>query len=111
MEITITSDTKNVLLNRRELGFSIAFHGATPSRKMVHAKIAAMMNASNDQVVIGALNNKFGMSFIVGDARLYDSADDLKKIELDFLTKRGKSGEEETEADAQDAPSDDAAEA
>jgi SSU ribosomal protein S24E len=45
MEITITSQTENVLLNRKEIGFSITFTGATPSRKMVHAKLAAMLNA------------------------------------------------------------------
>lgn len=49
MEITITSDKENVLLNRREVGFDIVFNGATPSRKMVHAKLAAMLNTPKDQ--------------------------------------------------------------
>ena len=111
MEITITSDTENILLNRRELCFNIIFNGATPSRKMVHAKLAAMLNSSKDQLVIGSLQNKFGMMQITGDARVYTSADNLKKIEPAYLQKRGMSGEEENNADAQDAPSGDAAEA
>jgi len=111
MEVTITSDTENVLLNRRELQFSIAFNGATPSRKMVHAKLAAMLNAQKDQVVIGSLNNRFGLTQISGDARVYSSSEELKKIEPEYLLKRGAVEEEETSEEAQDAPSDDAAEA
>ncbi|HOW04697.1 30S ribosomal protein S24e [Methanospirillum hungatei] len=111
MEITITSQTENVLLNRKEIGFSITFTGATPSRKMVHAKLAAMLNAPKDQLVIGSLHNRFGLTEITGDARVYTSAEYLKKIEPEYIRKRGMAGEEEGNADAQDAPSGDAAEA
>ncbi|PWR75663.1 30S ribosomal protein S24e [Methanospirillum stamsii] len=111
MEITITSDIENTLLNRRELTFSIVFNGATPSRKMIHAKLAAMVNAPKNQLVIGSLSNRFGLTQVSGDARVYTSPEDMKKIELDYIVKRGMSGEEETSADAQDAPSGDAAEA
>ncbi|KAF5091812.1 Ribosomal protein S24e [anaerobic digester metagenome] len=111
MEITITSDKENVLLNRREVGFNIVFNGATPSRKMVHAKLAAMLNTPKDQLVIGSLQNRFGMTQITGDARIYTSAENLKKIEPEYILKRGMVGEEENNADAQDAPSGDAAEA
>jgi len=111
MEITITSDIENVLLNRRELVFGIVFNGATPSRKMVHAKLAAMLNAPKDHLVIGSFHNRFGITQITGDARVYTSADELKKIEPKHLLKRGMSEEEQNTADAQDAPSGDAAEA
>ncbi|MDD1725194.1 MAG: 30S ribosomal protein S24e [Methanospirillum sp.] len=111
MEIMITSDTTNVLLNRRELGFTIAFNGATPSRKMVHAKLVAMLNTQKDLLVIGSLNNRFGITQISGDARLYGSSADVKRLEPEYIRKRGMSGEEETNADAEDAPSGDAAEA
>lgn len=111
MEINITSDIQNALLNRRELVFTIAFTGATPSRKMVHAKLAAMINAPRNQLVIGSLKNRFGITQISGDARVYTTPEDLKKIEQAYLIKRGMDGEEDTNADAQDAPSGDAAEA
>ncbi|NLV27514.1 MAG: 30S ribosomal protein S24e [Methanomicrobiales archaeon] len=111
MEISITSDVENALLNRRELVFTIVFNGPTPSRKMVHAKLAAMINAPKDQLIIGSFQNRFGMMQISGDARVYSSAEDLKKIEHEYLVKRGLSGEEETSEDAQDAPSEGAAEA
>ncbi len=111
MDSTITADKETVLLNRREVGFDIVFNGATPSRKMVHAKLAAMLNTPKDQLVIGSLQNRFGMTQITGDARIYTSAENLKKIEPEYILKRGMVGEEENNADAQDAPSGDAAEA
>lgn len=116
MEIMIISQTENALLNRREIEFNITFTGATPSRKVVHAKLAAMLNAPKDQLVIGSLNGRFGLTEISGDARVYDSAEYLKKIEPEHLQKRGMTEEAEKEeeasnADAQDAPSGDAAEA
>jgi small subunit ribosomal protein S24e len=106
MEITITSETPNVLLNRKELRFTITYAGTTPSRKDVHAKLAAMLNTPKDQLIIGSLNNKFGMTFISGEARVYNSKDDLKQIEAEYIQKRGFSGE-----GAEDVPSGDAAEA
>jgi small subunit ribosomal protein S24e len=111
MEITITSQNENVLLNRKEIRFTIRFTGATPSRKMVHAKLAAMLNTPKDQLVIGTLKNRFGVSEVQGDARVYTSAELLKKIEHEYLVKRGMTGEEDGSTDAQDAPSADAAEA
>ena len=111
MEIAITSETPNLLLNRRELKFTITYNGATPSRKDVHAKLAAMLNTPKEQLVIGTLNNKFGMTFVLGDARIYDSRDDLKRLESGYILKRGMSEGDESGADAKDAPSGDAAEA
>jgi len=106
MEITITSETPNVLLNRKELKFTIKYTGTTPSRKEVHAKLAAMLNSPKEQLVIGTLCNKFGMTFITGDARAYESKESLNKVEAEYIIKRGMTGE-----DAEDAPSGDAAEA
>ena len=114
MEITITSQTENVLLNRKEIGFNITLTGATPSRKLVHEKLAAMLNKPKNQLVVGSLKGRFGLTEVTGDARVYDSAEYLKKIEPEHLQKRGMTEGEETEegsADAQDAPSGDAAEA
>jgi len=90
MEISITSDKQNELLSRRELEFTLNYTGATPSRKLVQAKIAAMMNAT-------------------GSARVYQNKEDLVKLERGYLMARGGIADEVF--GAQDAPSEDAAEA
>lgn len=109
MEIKITSDKQNELLSRRELEFTITYNGATPARKMVHAKLAAIMNVGKDQVVLDSMKSRFGISILNGSARVYQSKDDLVKLERSYLMTRG--GVAEEVFGAQDAPSDDAAEA
>jgi small subunit ribosomal protein S24e len=109
MEISIISDTQNELLSRRELEFSIIYTGATPARKQVHAKLAAIMNVGKDQVVLDSMKTKFGITVLNGSARIYQNKDDLVKLERAYLMARG--GVAEEVFGAQDAPSEDAAEA
>ncbi len=109
MEISITSDKQNELLSRRELEFTITYTGATPSRKMVHAKLAASVNAGREQVVLDSMKSRFGLSVLKGSARVYQSREDLERLEHDYLMTRG--GVADEVFGARDAPSEDAAEA
>ena len=109
MEISITSNKQNELLSRRELEFTITYTGATPTRKMVHAKLAATMNAAKEQVVLDSMKSRFGITILTGSARVYQSKDDLVKLEHGYLMTRG--GVADEVFGAQDAPSEDAAEA
>jgi small subunit ribosomal protein S24e len=111
MEIIITSEKENALLSRKEIEFSITFTGATPSRKMIHDKIAAMTNTPKNQVILDSLHHRYGTMQVSGQARLYSNADELKKVEPDYLLKRGGISDDQSGADAQDAPSEGAAEA
>jgi small subunit ribosomal protein S24e len=111
MEITITKDIQNDLLSRKEVEFTTVYTGATPSRKMIHAKLAAILNVPKDQMVLDSLKTRFGLMQLSGSARIYESKDEMQKVEREYLLKRGQSAEDESEADAQDAPSGDAAEA
>ncbi|MDD1730432.1 MAG: 30S ribosomal protein S24e [Methanospirillum sp.] len=109
MEISITSNKQNELLSRREVEFTLTYNGATPSRKLVQAKLAAMVNAGKDQVVLDTMKSRFGMCLLTGSARVYQSKDDLVKLERAYLMTRG--GVADEVFGAQDAPSEDAAEA
>lgn len=108
MEISITSDKQNELLSRRELEFTLTYNGATPPRKLVQAKLAAMVNAGKDQVVLDSMKSRFGISLLKGSARVYQKSEDLVRLERSYLMTRGGVAEE---VFAKDAPSDDAAEA
>ncbi|HJJ31077.1 MAG TPA: 30S ribosomal protein S24e [Methanocorpusculum sp.] len=90
MEIKITSNTRNELLNRSELAFTAAYDGATPSRMDLIAKIAALQNAPVENVVLSPLGGRFGQRAISGIARIYDSADALKATENEYLVARGQ---------------------
>lgn len=109
MEIMITSDKQNALLNRRELEFTLNYSGPTPPRKKIHAKLAAIINTPKEQLVLDSLKNRFGMMQLIGGARAYQTREDLKRLESEHLLKRGKI--EEDKADAEDAPAGSAVEA
>jgi len=52
MDINILKDKNNALLNRRELDFILKYEGSTPSRSDVRNKLAAMLNAPLELLVI-----------------------------------------------------------
>jgi len=105
MDIKITKDTQNLLLARREVKFTITHDGATPTRINVLGKVAAMLNVNMDQVILDPFKTEFGISRLEGGARVYDTKEARDKLEPAHLLKRGMREE------AQDAPSNDTAEA
>ena len=105
MDIKITKDTENLLLARREVEFTITHDGATPTRMNVLGKVAAMLNANMNQVVLDPFKTEFGISRLKGGARVYETKEARDKLEPEYLIKRGMHEE------AQDAPSQDTAEA
>ena len=73
MEFEVTRDTRNELLGRREVDFSLSFDGATPSRMQVLGKLAAVLNVPEKQVVLDSLKTSFGLTACTGSARVYDT--------------------------------------
>lgn len=90
MEIKITSNTRNELLSRSEVAFTVSYEGATPARKEIGDKIAAMQNAPVENLILSPLQGRFGTRSVAGVARIYDSADALKETEREFLIARGQ---------------------
>jgi small subunit ribosomal protein S24e len=105
MDIKITKDNQNPLLARREVEFTVTHDGATPTRMHVLGKISAMLNVNTNQVVLDSFKTEFGISRLKGGARVYDTKEARDKLEPAHLIKRGMREE------AQDAPSEDTAEA
>jgi small subunit ribosomal protein S24e len=89
MEIKITSNTRNELLSRNEVAFTVSYEGATPARKDIGDKIAAMQNAPVENLILSPLQGRFGSRAVSGIARIYDSADALKSTEREYLIVRG----------------------
>jgi small subunit ribosomal protein S24e len=92
LDIKITSERNNPLLERREVEFVISYERAAPPRKEVIAKLAANMNAKEDLVVVEKMKNEFGTHAMVGRAKIYSKAENLKAIEYDYILERGKTG-------------------
>jgi len=97
MDIKILKDKKNALLNRRELDFTVKYEGSTPSRSDVRNKLAAMLNAPLELLVIQRIKTEYGMQESKGYAKLYEDASRMKEVELEFVLKRNPAPGAETE--------------
>lgn len=89
MDFEITSDTRNELLSRREIRFTLRYDGATPSRLQVIGKLCALFNVKEQQVVLESLKTKYGRTELAGKARVYDTEEGRKKTERAHLMERG----------------------
>jgi ribosomal protein S24E len=88
MKVEIASRTKNPLLQREEICFSVEGAEKTPSRKELREKVAAHLGAKTELVSIEKISQEFGAHSINGTARLYASEDAFKKTELPYMVAR-----------------------
>jgi len=88
MDIRILKDKNNALLNRRELDFIVKYEGSTPSRNDVRNKLAAMLNAPLELLVVQRIKTEYGLQEGKGYAKLYENADRMKEVELEYVMKR-----------------------
>jgi small subunit ribosomal protein S24e len=98
MEIEIVDETENPMLHRTDVRFELTHEDATPSRLQVRDSLAATLDKGSDEVVIRKLDTKFGMRKTIGDAKVYESADDARDVEQDHMLERNKI-EADTEAE------------
>lgn len=99
MDIKVIKDKKNSLLNRRELDFVVKYEGSTPSRNDIRNKLAAMLNAPLDLLVIQRIKTEYGMQESKGYAKLYEDADRMKQVEQAYILKRNAVPGSETEGE------------
>lgn len=103
MEIKILHKKENVLLNRTEIEADIEhFKEPTPTRAQVKEKLAAMLSADKDLIVIKKLEQTFG-SVTKCSAVLYKSRADLESSEQEHLLKRGVKKKEEAKPEEKPA--------
>jgi small subunit ribosomal protein S24e len=99
MDIKIIKEKNNALLNRRELNLAVTFDGATPSRNDVKAKIAAMLNAPLELVIIQKMDNEFGKQEVEAYIKIYEDAARMNQIEEAYVLERNKLPEPEVAED------------
>ncbi len=89
MNIEILNEKENKTLLRREIEFRVDHTGnTTPSRADIQAKLGAQFDADAELVVVKALDTRYGIGITKGSARIYTDAEQMKRIELDYILKR-----------------------
>lgn len=98
MEITLTDEKYNPLIGRKEVDAIIDHLGeVTPTREAVRSKVAALLNADLDNVVIQSIHGHFGEPLSRVTIHYYDNVEDVKIFEPKYRLKRNKIIEEESE--------------
>ncbi len=101
MEVKILSQKENPLLKRKEISFQVNHNSSsTPPRLEIRRAVADALRANIDLVFVKKYETKTGMHTALGVANLYDSAEQAKLIEPEYIVKRNvppppKSAEEE----------------
>ncbi len=111
MDINVTEDKNNALLNRREINFTVKFEGPTPSRNDVRSKLVAMLNAPLDLTIIHKLDGEYGMQELAGYAKIYEDAARMKQVEGKHMVTRNEipaEPEPEVAEEAEEAPAEEA---
>jgi len=111
MGMKIVEDTKNEVLDRREIIADVEAE-QLPSRNEVRAKLAALAGVNEKSLIIEKIDSSFGNPKITIKANAYNDEETMNKIEKEYFIKRNFPKEEvkkETEEVA--APKEEAKEA
>jgi small subunit ribosomal protein S24e len=89
MEIRIISQKENPMLKRKEVEFQVEHQsGSTPPRMEIRKAVAAALKSNADLVFIKRFETKTGTQTAVGNANLYESIEQAKFIEPEYILKR-----------------------
>lgn len=103
MDVEIIDEDENPMLHRTDVRFQLTHEEATPERLSVRDSLAAKLNKDASEVVVHKLDTKYGMRKSVGYAKVYDSADNAKAVEQEYMLERNKITADDEEAAAEDA--------
>ena len=83
MNVNIVSKGQNPLMKRKEITFSVdhAQNGGTPSRVHVSNQLASLLKTRPELVFIKNFRTKTGTMVAVGEANVYDSVEQAKRME------------------------------
>ena len=90
MEINITKDWENPLLDRKEITFNISHTGATPSRDEIKNKLVAQLNSRHELVIVDKIRTEYGTQNTSGYAKIYSDVERANEIENKHVLKRNE---------------------
>ena len=90
MEINITKDWDNPLLDRKEITFNISHTGATPSRDEIKNRLVAQLNSRHELVIIDKIRTEYGTQNTSGYAKIYSDVERANEIENKYVLKRNE---------------------
>jgi len=89
--VEIESEVENKLLKRRELILRVHHTSSpTPERDVVKSKVASLTGFDKDKIVISSIESEFGRDESRVSAKLYESKEEARKYEREYILTRNK---------------------
>ena len=98
MDFNVTKEEQRPLLHRKDVSARIAYEAVTPSRADIRKAAAEKLKAKEELVLVTKVIPEVGSPSASVELRVYDNAEEMKKIEYPFTMKRH--GMEEKKAEA-----------
>ncbi|MBI5159085.1 30S ribosomal protein S24e [Candidatus Micrarchaeota archaeon] len=97
MDLEISQQKENTLLNRKEVNFSVVGSGPTPNRKEVKEALCSKLGA-DPKLVIVEIKQGFGIAMATGFAKVYKDEASMKiEEEYKLRRERGEKGPKKKE--------------
>lgn len=88
-QLKVVRSSTNHLLNRKEVQLEITHNNqASPSKETVTTELSSNYSLPTKQIYVYGMSTKPGLHKTVALANMYNSFDDLKKIEREFVVAR-----------------------
>lgn len=88
-QLKVVKSTPNQLLNRKELEIELTHtNQGTPDKKIVTSELSSNYSIPSNQIYVYSMKTYPGLHKTVANANMYNTFDDLKKIERDFVVTR-----------------------
>jgi small subunit ribosomal protein S24e len=90
MEVKVVSEKQNPMLKRKEVSFQIDHGetGSTPTRVEVRKGVAAATKTNENLVFVKKFETKTGTLTAFGTANIYDTVEQAKLIEPEYIISR-----------------------
>ena len=90
MDAKVISKNRNLLLKRREVYFQVGHYetGSTPPRLEARKAIARALKTDADLVFVKRFETKTGTHTAIGLANVYDSVEQARLVEPEYIVKR-----------------------
>ncbi len=91
MEVEVVTKKENELLDRVEVTFKVVHpKEGTPQREAVREKIASVLKATKERVVVDSMDSEFGKTETMGYAKVYKTKEAAMKFEREYVLVRNK---------------------
>jgi len=101
MEVKITEQQQNILLKRKEILFEVEHSQTrgTPSRIEVRNKLAEILKTKPELVYVKRMETKTGTMKAKGEANAYESIEQAKLVEPEYIVTRNMPSEKKEKAE------------